>query len=271
MYLRGKTAIVTGSSRGIGRAIALRLAREGANVVVAAKTDSPHPTLPGTIHDAAEEIRALDVEALAVRVDVRESSEIEAMVEQTLSAFGRIDVLVNNAGAINLTRTENIDVRRIELMLAVNVRAVLECAKHCIPHMKKVGRGHILNLSPPIRLEPRWFMSYAPYTVSRYATTMATVGLAAELAQDNIGVNSLWPKTTIATSAMEVPGMPPVEACRTPEIVADAAFEIIDTEPRRLSGQALIDEDVLVERRYGDLDRYAVRPGTHLMPDLFVG
>ena len=272
MYLTGKTAIITGSSRGIGRAIALRLARAGANIVVAAKTERAHPKLPGTILSVAQEIRELGVEALPLKVDVRDEAAISAMVEQAVVTFGRVDILVNNAGAINLRTTEQIDVNRIDLMYSINQRAPLICAQHCIPHMRKAGRGHILNMSPPIDLNPKWFKNYTAYTISKFAMTMATIGLASEVGKSNIAVNSLWPKTTIATAAIEFnPGMPPLESCRTPEIVADAAHEIIDTEPRQLNGQALLDEDILRERGISDFTGYAVDPDTPPMPDLYIG
>jgi len=271
MHLDQAVVIVTGASRGIGREIALRVARAGARVVLAAKSDAPHPKLPGTIHSVAEEARALGAQALPLRVDVRDEAQVAGMVEAAADTFGRVDGLVNNAGAIRLEPTESLDVKRLDLMLAINLRAALVCAKYCIPHMRRAGAAHILNLSPPLNLGPRWFRAHAPYTVSKYGMTLATLGLAAELADSGIAVNSLWPKTTIATAAIEFnPGMPALDACRTPAIMAEAAYEILRTPPAELTARTLVDEAFLRERGYRDFERFAVRPGAELAADLFI-
>jgi citronellol/citronellal dehydrogenase len=270
--LRGRTVLVTGASRGIGRAIALRCARDGASVAVAAKSSQPHPRLPGTIHSVAEEVEQAGGSALAVRLDVRDEESVAAAVARTVETFGRIDALVNNAGYISLTGTRDTALKRFDLMMAINVRAAFACTRAVLPHLSRAGGGHVLNLSPPIRLEPRWLAPHAAYSVSKYGMSLLTIGMAAELAEESVAVNSLWPRTTIATAAIEVHFPAEIlRASRRPEIVADAAHAILSDRPHRRTGQLLLDEDVLREQGVTDFDPYAVEPGTPLMPDLYVG
>lgn len=269
--LSGKTVIVTGASRGIGREIALRAARDGANVVIAAKTVDNTGKLPGTIHEVAEEVRAAGGQPLPLVVDVREEDQIEAMVAQAVARFGGIDVLVNNAGAIALRPVQLLTVKRFDLMMDVNVRASFACARACVPHLKKSANGHILSLSPPIDLSPQWFAGHAAYTISKYGMTMLTIGLAEELREDGVAANSLWPRTLIATAAVEMLGGESLKkVSRTPAIVADAAHAIITSPSREVTGKAFIDEDLLRSRGMTDFSGYSVEPGAELMPDLFL-
>ncbi|MBZ0252245.1 MAG: NAD(P)-dependent oxidoreductase, partial [Candidatus Methylomirabilis sp.] len=271
MKLKGKVAFITGGSRGIGREIALAFAREGANVAVAAKTDDPHPKLPGTIHTVADEVEKLGVKCLPMKVDVREEENVAQAMDATRKTFGRLDILVNNAGAISLTPLEHTPMKKVDLMLQINVRAVLLCAKYAIPLLKEAGGGHILSLSPPISMDPKWFRSFVPYTISKFGMTMATVGLSGELADAGIAVNSLWPRTTIWTAAVNMlQGEEGRDSARTPAIMADAALEIVASDPRKLTGRQLIDEDFLRERGVKDFEKYAMKPGAELMPDLYV-
>ena len=270
--LSGKTVLITGGSRGIGRAIALRSARDGANVVVAAKpADDSGQKLKGTIFDVAREIEAAGGRALPLQVDVRDEAAVATMVERAVSEFGGIDVLVNNAGAIMLQPTELLPVKRFDLIFGINVRAVYLCAQACIPHLKRSSNGHILNLSPPISLEPRWFVQHTPYTTSKFAMSLMTYGLAAELKDVGVAANSLWPRTLIATAAVEwLGGDALINGSRTPEIMADAAYQILTSDARTTSGQFFIDEVLLRESGQTDFDHYAARPGHELIPDLFV-
>lgn len=269
MTLKDKTIIITGASRGIGRAIAIRLAKDGANLVLAAKSVA-EGKLPGTIHSVAKEVEAAGGKALAHQVDVRFPEQVAAMVKKAKETFGRIDALVNNAGAINLTPLAGTPPKRMDLMLAINLRAVLLCSHYCIPHLKEAGGGHILNLSPPISLDPRWYGRHVVYTISKYGMSMATIGLAEELKEHKIAVNSLWPKTIIATAAINrLMGEEGMKRSRTPEIMADAAYEVL-TSGEFLTGQMLIDETFLSERGYTDFKKYASDPTTEPLPDLFV-
>ncbi len=265
--LRNRTLFITGASRGIGLAIALRAARDGANVIVAAKTDAPHPKLPGTIHTAAAAIEAAGGRALPVVCDVRDEAQIQAAIAKGVATFGGIDALVNNASAISLTATEATDARRYDLMQQVNARATFLCAKHAIPHLRRSGRGHILTLSPPINLDPRWLGLHIAYTLSKYGMTLVTLGLAAELECLGIRANCLWPCTLIATAAVAnlLGGEAALARSRRPEIVADAAHAILTGER---SGHCFTDEEALADR--ADLSGYAVRPGVPLAPDLFL-
>lgn len=271
--LTGKTAIVTGASRGIGREMALRFARDGANIVVAAKSDS-EGKLPGTIFSVAEEIKAVGAQALAIKTDVRSEESVAEMVTQTVERFGRIDILVNNAGAINLTPLTDLPPRRMDLMLDINLRAVLLCSHFCIPHLVKAGReggAHILNLSPPITLKPKWLGPHVVYTISKFGMSLATIGLAEELRAAHIAVNSLWPRTLIATAAVQwLMGDPGMAISRTPLIMADAAFEIVTTDPTNLTGQCILDEKLLRERGATDFAKYSVVPGSEPALDLYV-
>ena len=269
--LAGRTLFITGGSRGIGRAIALRAARDGANVVIAAKTSDPHPKLAGTIHSVAAEIEAAGGKALAIQLDVRDEAAIAAAVEQAARAFGGIDVLVNNASAISLTPTPATPAKRFDLMMTVNARGTFLCSQACIPWLRKSQNPHILNLSPPLNMQPRWFAGHVAYTMSKYGMSMCTLGMAAELRADGIAVNSLWPRTTIATAAVEVHFPEAVlKASRHAEIMSDAAHVILTSEARAHTGQFYIDEDVLRRSGVRDFAPYAVTPGMSLMQDLFV-
>ncbi|MBI2517977.1 MAG: NAD(P)-dependent oxidoreductase [Opitutae bacterium] len=271
--LSGKVVLVTGASRGIGRAIALTAARAGANLVIAAKTAEPHPKLPGTIHTVAEEVRALGVQALPLQVDVREEIQVQdafAVIEKT---FGRLDALVNNAGAISLTNVENTPVKRFDLMQEVNARAVFVCAKAALPLLRRAGGGHIVSLSPPLNLNPRWLAPHAPYTLSKYGMTLLSLGMAGEFVKDRISVTTLWPRTTIATAAIEFAvGAHLLPRCRTADIMADATLAILSTTDGSLNGRCLLDEDFLRSRGTTDFRRYAADPAhaEELFPDLFI-
>jgi len=269
--LKGKTIFITGSSRGIGREIALRCARDSANVVLAAKTVEPHPKLAGTIHSVAAEVEAAGGRALPLQVDVRDEIAVRAAVEKSVAAFGGIDILVNNASAIMLTGTLDTPMKRFDLMFGVNVRGTFACSQACIPHLMKARNPHILNLSPPLNMDARWFRDHTAYTMSKYGMSMCTLGMSAELAQHGIAVNSLWPRTTIATAAIEV-NFPAeiLQASRRPAIMADAAYVIFNRDSRRHTGMFYIDEAVLREAGISDFDHYAVTPGAHLYSDLFL-
>ena len=270
--LQGRTLFITGASRGIGKAIALRAAADSANVVIAAKTTEPHPKLPGTIYTAAEEIEAAGGKALPLQVDVRDEEQIQKAVEQAVATFGGIDVLVNNASAINLTPTLATPMKRFDLMWGVNARATFACSQACIPWLRKSPNPHILTLSPPLNLNPKWFKRHTAYTISKYGMSLCVLGMAEEFRDDGIAVNALWPRTVIATAALAMlPGdlMKP-EHCRTPEIVADAAHVILTRDSRCCTGSFYIDEDVLREAGVTDFERYAVQPGVPLMADLFL-
>lgn len=268
-----RTILITGASRGIGRAIALAAAREGANIVIAAKTAEPHAKLPGTIHTVAEEIRALGGRALPRQVDVRDEIQVADLMTAIGKEFGRLDALINNAGAIQLTSVANTPVKRYDLMQQVNARAVFVCAKAALPLLRQAGGGHIISLSPPLNLRAKWLAPHAPYTLSKFGMTLLSLGLAGELAADRISVTTLWPRTTIATAAIEFAvGAQLLPHCRTAEIMADAALEILATTDRSLTGQNLIDEDFLRTRGWTDFRRYAHDPAhaDRLFPDLFI-
>lgn len=255
MSFKNKTIVITGASRGIGRSIALRLAKDGANLVLAAKSVT-EGKLPGTIHSVAEEVEAAGGKALAIQVDVRDETQVEQMVTKAVETFGGINALINNAGAINLTPLEATPPKRMDLMLDINVRATLLCSHYCIPHLKKAGGGHILSLSPPVSLDPKWFGQHVVYTISKFGMSMATIGLAEELREAKVSVNSLWPRTMIATAAVNwLLGEEGMKRSRTPEIMADAAYEILKSGPE-LTGKMLLDEPFLTEKGYSDFDKY---------------
>jgi citronellol/citronellal dehydrogenase len=269
--LAGKTLFITGASRGIGREIALRAARDGARVAVAAKTADPHPKLAGTIHTVAAEIEAAGGKALAIQLDVRDEGAIAQAVAKAAKAFGGIDILVNNASAISLTSTLETPAKRFDLMMAVNMRATFLCSQACIPWLKKAANPHILNLSPPLNMQPRWFAGHVAYTMSKYGMSMCTLGMAEELKRDGIAVNSLWPRTTIATAAVEVHFPEAIlKASRHAAIMADAAHVILTSDSRGHTGHFYIDEEVLRRAGVKDFERYAVTPGSALFQDLFV-
>lgn len=268
--LAGKTLFITGASRGIGKAIALRAARDGANIVVAAKTAEPDPRLPGTIHSAAEEIVAAGGKALPLVLDVRDEDQVREVVAKAAAHFGGIDILVNNASAINLTKTPETAAKRYDLMMDINVRGTFMCSQACLPHLEKAANPHILVLSPPISLQAKWFESHAAYTVSKFSMSMVAFGLAAELRAKGIAVNALWPRTLIATSALNIAGSQLGTLGRTPEIMADAAYRILTRASREATGQFYLDEQVLRDAGVTDFDRYLVTPGSTPMIDLYV-
>jgi len=269
--LAGKTLFITGASRGIGKAIALRAARDGARIVIAAKTDEPHPKLPGTIHTAAQEIEAAGGKALAAACDIRFEDQVLRAVERAVAEFGGIDVLVNNASAISLTGTLATPVKRFDLMMGINARGTWLCSQTCLPHLKKAENPHILTLSPPLDLRPKWFGPHLAYTMSKYGMSMCVVGLAEEFRADGIAVNALWPRTVIATEALNlIEGIEPAR-CRRPEIVADAAHAILTRPSRSATGRFFSDEEVLTAAGIEDFTSYAVDPANagRLYLDLF--
>ena len=270
--LRGKTLFITGASRGIGKAIGLRAAQDGANVVIAAKTAEPHPKLPGTIYTAAEEIEAAGGKALPLIVDVRDENQIQAAVAKTLETFGGIDILVNNASAIFLAGTVGTPMKRFDLMHQINTRGTYACSQACIPYLKKAANPHILNLSPPLNMEARWFAPHVAYTMAKYGMSMCVLGMSAELNKDGIAVNALWPRTPIVTAAVQnlLGGEATIRGSRKPEIVADAAHAVLTKDSRTCAGNFFIDDDVLKAEGVTDLERYAVVPGAPLLPDFFL-
>lgn len=271
--LKGRTLFITGASRGIGRAIALTCAREGANVVLAAKSDQPHPKLPGTIHSVAEEVTQAGGQALPIKLDVQDAEAVANAVQQAASHFGGIDALINNAGAIRLQGVEHLPVKRYDLMQSINARAVFVCSQAALPWLKESANGHIINLSPPLNLNPRWFAQHAPYTISKYGMTMLTLGMAEEFRRYNIAVNSLWPRTLISTAAIEfeVGGPEMMKKGRHPQIMADAVLAMLRQNASQLTGQTLIDEEVLKEAGVTDFAPYRYSEGDEpLMPDLFL-
>ncbi len=269
--LKGKTVLITGGSRGIGQAIGVAAARQGANVAIAAKTAEPHPKLQGTIHTAARAIEEAGGKALPLQCDVRDEAQLQAAVEKTVSTFGGLDVLVNNASAIYLADVGSTPMKRFDLMHQVNVRATFAASQAAIPHLARSVNPHILNLSPPLTLNPRWFASHLAYTLSKYGMSMCVVGLSEELFDRGIAVNALWPRTVIATAALDLlGGADTAKHGRTPEIVADAAMVILGRDSRACTGNFFVDEDVLRAEGVTDFGRYAVSPGEPLMRDLFL-
>lgn len=273
MLFTNKKVLITGGSRGIGKAIALRLAREGATIIIVGKTAEPHPKLEGTIYTAAEEIKqAGSPNVLPIQGDIRYEDSIEHIVKTTVDQFGGIDILINNASAISLTPTEQTEPKRWDLMHDINVRGTFFMSRACLPYLKKADNPHILNLSPPLNLDPTWFGRYLAYTISKFGMSMIVLGLAEELRSHRIAVNALWPKTTIATAAIQnvVGGEALMQRSRKPEIVADAAFHILQRPSRETTGNFFIDEDILQQQGVTDFEHYAVNPGVKLMPDLFL-
>ncbi len=269
--LKDKTLFITGASRGIGREIALRAARDGARIVVAAKTADPHPKLAGTIHTVAAEIEAAGGKALAIQLDVRDENAIAQAVARTVETFGGIDILVNNASAISLTPTLATPAKRFDLMFGVNVRATFLCSQACIPYLSKSSNAHILTLSPPLSLQPKWFAGHVAYTMSKYGMSMCTLGMAEELRSAGIAVNSLWPRTTIATAAVEIHFPEAIlKASRHAAIMSDAAHVILTSDARANTGNFYIDEDVLRKSGVTDFEGYAVTPGVPPFRDLFL-
>jgi len=269
--LKDKTLFITGGSRGIGEAIALRAARDGANLVIAAKTTRRHPKLPGTIHTAAEAVERAGGRALAIAMDVREEESVSAAIQQAAEHFGGIDILVNNASAIWLAGTLDTPMKRYDLMTGVNVRGTFLCSQKALPHLLKAPNPHILNLAPPVNLKPRWFKEHTAYTISKYGMSFCTLGMAAEFAAHGVAVNALWPRTVIATAAIGMlGGHVQKEYCRTPAIVADAAHAVLIRESKGCNGNFFIDEEVLRAAGLTDFTGYSVAPERPLAPDLFL-
>ncbi len=268
--LDGKTLFITGASRGIGRAIALRAAVDGANVVIAAKTAEPHPKLPGTIHSVAAEVEAAGGRALAVQMDVRDDEQIESAVAAAAERFGGIDILVNNASAISLSGTLETPMKRVDLMYGVNVRGTYACSRACLPWLLKSDNAHILNLAPPLNMSSKWFGKHVAYTMAKYGMSMCVLGMAEEFRDKAVAVNALWPRTVIYTAALAlIPGVSQSQ-CRRPEIVADAAHAIFCREARHCSGNFFIDDEVLAAEGITDLESYRAAAGGELLRDLFL-
>lgn len=275
MSLAGKTILMSGGSRGIGLAIALRAAADGANIAIIAKTDTPHPKLEGTIHTAAEQIRAAGGKALPIHGDVRNDNDIRRAVDDTVSTFGGIDVVVNNASVIDLSGSTQLSEKKYDLMQDVNVRGTFMLSRAAIPHLRHAENPHIISLSPPLNLSPKWLGGHTGYTLAKYGMTMVTLGLAAEFADEGIAANALWPETTIATAAVQfsLGGDAMMRVSRTPEVCADATYAVLAKPSREFTGQTLVMEDVLRAEGVTDFSKYAAVPGTpddQLYPDIFL-
>lgn len=272
MGLKDKVIFITGASRGIGKAIALKCAQDGACIAVVAKTKEPNPKLPGTVYTAVEDIEKVGGKAIPCIADVRFEDQVQAAVDETVAEFGGIDVLINDASAINITPTLQTSMKRFDLMFSVNVRGTFLCSKLCIPHLLKAENPHILNLSPPLNLDPKWFKNHLAYTMSKYGISMCVLGMAEEFKKEGIGVNALWPRTTIATSAVKnlLGGEKTMRQSRKPEIVADAVYIILNRPSRECTGNFFIDDEVLINEGITDLSKYSLVPGTQLLPDFFL-
>lgn len=271
MTLAGKTLFISGASRGIGLAIALRAARDGANVAIAAKTADPHPKLAGTIYTAAEEVEAAGGKALPMVVDIRHEDQIWLAVQKTVDTFGGIDILVNNASAISLTGTLQTPLKKFDLMHTINTRGTFACSQACIPFLTKSANPHILNISPPLSMDPKWFKGHVAYTMAKFGMSMCVLGMSAEFAGKGIAVNALWPRTTIATAAVEMLGGDSMmQASRKPDIMADAAHAILTKPSREVTGKFFIDEDMLRAEGVTDFEQYAMVVGARLLPDYFL-
>ncbi|HEY9783956.1 MAG TPA: NAD(P)-dependent oxidoreductase [Candidatus Obscuribacterales bacterium] len=270
--LKNKTLFITGASRGIGLAIALRAAQDGANITIAAKTVEQHPKLPGTIYTAAEEVEAQGGKALAIPCDVRFEEQVINAIEKTAEKFGGIDIVVNNASAINLTNTASTPIKRYDLMHQINARGTFLCSQLALRFLQEAENPHILNMSPPLNMNAKWFAPWVAYTMSKYGMSMCTLGMAEEFKKDGIAVNSLWPESAIATAAVRnlLGGEEAIRGCRTPNIVADAAHIILTSPARECTGNFFIDADVLRARGIKDLSQYAITPGAQLMRDFFL-
>lgn len=270
--LKDNTLVITGASRGIGLAIALRAARDGANVAILAKTVDEHPNLPGTIHTAAKEIEEAGGKALAIQCDIRFEEQVVDAFKRAAEKFGGIDVLVNNASAISLTPTDKTEMKRFDLMQQVNGRGTYMCSKHAISYLESRENPHILNLSPPLNMNPKWFAGHLAYTMAKYGMSMCTLGMSVELKKRGIAVNSLWPETGIATSAVKnlLGGDEAMKKCRTPDIIADAAYWILTQSSKEVTGNFFIDEDVVKRAGVTDLSKYAIDPSGQLMRDFFL-
>lgn len=272
MSLANKTLFISGASRGIGLAIALRAAKDGAKIAIAAKTAEPHPKLPGTIYSAAEEIEKAGGKALPLVCDIRHEDQVQSAVEQTVAKFGGLDICVNNASAIQLTGTLQTDMKRYDLMNQVNARGTYLVSRTCIPHLKKSANPHVLMLSPPLDMNPKWFAGHTAYTMAKFGMSMCVLGMSAEFADDGIAFNALWPRTGVATAAIRnaLAGDEGMKHCRTPEILSDAAYMIFNKKAKEFTGKFLIDDTFLAENGVTDFDQYRVDPSKDLMPDFFV-
>jgi citronellol/citronellal dehydrogenase len=272
MLLKNHTLFITGASRGIGLAIALRAARDGANIAIAAKTDTPHPKLPGTIFTAAEEIAKAGGNALPLVVDVRDEAQVKSAIERTVATFGGIDILVNNASAVQRTPVADTDMRRFDLMFAINTRGTFMVSKYAIPHLAKAKNPHILMNSPPLDLQEKWFAGSTGYSIAKYGMSLVVLGLAGELREQGIAVNALWPRTTIATAAIKnlLGGERVMRMSRTPEIMADAAYLVFQKPAKSFTGNFLIDDTFLAGEGVTDFEKYRVEPGEPLAPTFFV-
>jgi citronellol/citronellal dehydrogenase len=272
MSLRGKTLFITGGSRGIGHAIAMRAARDGANIVIAAKTAEPDARLPGTIFTAAKDVEAAGGKALPIATDIRFEEQIVAAVKKAVETFGGIDILINNASAISLTGTESTEMKRYDLMHGINTRGTFTCSKHCIPHLKKAANPHVLNISPPLNMEARWFAPHVAYTMAKFGMSLCVLGMAGEFKSAGIAFNALWPRTVIATAAVKnlLGGDSTIRGSRKPEIMADAAHVILTRTAREHTGNFYIDDEVLASAGKTDLSEYAMDPSATLIPDFFV-
>ena len=270
--LAGKTLFITGASRGIGKAIAMRAAADGANIVVVAKTIEPHPKLPGTIYSAVEEIQAAGGQALAVQTDIRFEDQVEQAVQQATETCGGIDIEINNASAIFLAGTAETPIKRFDLMHTVNTRGTFLVTQKCLPALLAADNPHVLNISPPLSFEARWFAPHVAYTMAKFGMSMCVLGMAEELRSKGVAVNALWPRTVISTAAVQnlLGGDEMIRCCRKPAIMADAAHAILVRESRECSGQFFVDDEVLAEEGITDLDQYAVEPGAELVPDFFL-
>ncbi|MFX1315924.1 MAG: SDR family oxidoreductase [Promethearchaeota archaeon] len=270
--LKGKTIFITGASRGIGKAIALRAAKDGANIAVVAKTSEPHPKLPGTVYTSAKDIETVGGKALPCVADIRFEDQVKAAVEATVKEFGGIDVLINDASAITLTPTLETEMKKFDLMFSVNVRGTFLCSKLCLPFLRRAENPHILTLSPPLNMDPKWFSNHLAYTMSKYGMSMCVLGMAEEFKKEGIAVNALWPRTAIATAAVRnlLGGESAIKHSRKPEIVADAAYIILTKPSRECTGNFFIDDEVLIEHGITDLGKYSVVPNAKLIPDFFL-
>ena len=270
--LKDRVLFITGASRGIGKAIAMRAAQDGARVAVVAKTAEPHPKLTGTVYSAVEDINKTGGKGLACIADIRFEDQVQKAIDATIREFGGIDILVNDASAISLTPTLDTTMKKFDLMFSVNVRGTFLCSKLCIPYLKKSENPHILNLSPPLNMDPKWFANHVAYTMSKYGMSMCVLGMAEEFKKDGIAVNALWPRTAIATAAVKnlLGGKAAMNHSRKPEIVADAAYLILTKPSREYTGNFFIDDEVLIEHGITDLGKYSIVPGSKLIPDFFL-